>query len=171
LFPRTDSVTKSPWTTYQEAQVAFDRIVPQRTTASELKALGFDPDSPNAKSLTYLDIMQRFMPNQSITKADLDPSVRACVEALEQCRAAEVELSEARSRRFGSLLLDVTGFTRQTHDTGWQFKALVLIRGGMVVYKLAGGQPLIDSVNKRTRPLGPLQEIDWIFRWGFDRTP
>lgn len=171
LLPRADTITKSKWTSYQEAQAAFDRIIPHQTTVSELKALGFDPQSsPNTRSLTYLDVIQRFMPNQSITKEDLDRSVRECVEALEQCRAAELELSETRSRRLGNLLLDLTGFRRETRETGWQFKALLLIRDDVVVYKLAAGQPLIDRVEKRVRPLGPLQEIDWIFRWGFERT-
>jgi hypothetical protein len=168
LFPRADSTTKSPWTTYQEAQAAFDRIIPHQTAVSELKALGFDPESPNAKSLTYLDVIQRFMPNHSMTKGDLDPAVRKCVEALDQCRASELELIETRSRRFGGLFLDVTGFKRQTRETGWQFKALVLFRDSVVVYKLAAGQPLIDRSSERVRPLGPLQELEWIFRWGFD---
>ena len=168
LFPRSEAITKSPWKSYDEAQSAFDRIVPFQTTVSDLKTLGFDPgSSPNAKSLTYLEVIQRFMPNQSISKADLDPSVRECIEALAACRAAELDLTEARSRRFGNLLLDLLGFNRRTHETGWQFKAFLLIRDDVVVYKLAAGQPAIDRLDKRVRPLGPLQELDWIFRWGF----
>jgi hypothetical protein len=170
ILPSSEAVTKSRLQTYEEAQAAFAQIIPFQTTVNDLKPLGFDPESsPNAKSLTYLEVIQRFMPNQAITKEDLDPAVRECVEARAGCRAAELELNEARSRRFGNLLLDLLGFKRQTRESGWQFKGFLLILDSKVVYKLAAGQPAIDRFEKRVRPLGPLQELDWIFRWGFEQ--
>jgi hypothetical protein len=39
-----------------------------------------------------------------------------------------VDVNIAKSKRYGNVLLDLTGFVRKSHDTGWQFKGLLLIR-------------------------------------------
>jgi len=161
LLPTSQSTAKSNWHFFREAKSAFDRIVPGETATNELAELGFDPSTnPNVRILTYLDIIQRFMPNQSIALDDLDPSVRAFIEGRERGQAWEVELNNVKSQRYGSVILDVTGFVKKTHDTGWQFKGLLLIREGRVIYKLSSGQPNLDRYDKKVRPLGPLQELD-----------
>src|SRR5437867_13086656 len=76
LFPAEDAVPQNSWTTYQQAQSAFDKILPHQTTVTDLRKMGFDPtNSPNIKVLTYLDVIQRFLLSQSITKSDLPPDV------------------------------------------------------------------------------------------------
>ncbi len=161
FLPRSQNLTKSKWNSYAEAQAAFERVVPNETTTNALAGLGFDPHAnPNVRVLTYLDIIQRFMPNQSITREDLDKSVRACIEAREKTLMLEIELNEIRSQRIGNVFLDVLGFKRKTHETGWQFKGLLLIREGLVMYKLSSGQPEIDRSDTRVKPLGPFQELD-----------
>jgi hypothetical protein len=163
LLPRSHTVTRSKWSSYAEASAAFDRIVPAQTTTNDLAHLGFHPaENANVRVLTYLDIIQRFMPNQSITKEDLDEAVRACIDAREDSQAWEIDLTDVKSRRYGNALLDVTGFVKKTHETGWQFKGLLLIRDGRVTYKLASGLPQVDRHDKKVRPLGPLQEFDGI---------
>ena len=73
LLPSTRKDTKSPWNSYEEAKAAFDQIVPYKTTSEDLKKLGFDPfNTPNIALLTYMDVVQRFMPNPSITLRELD---------------------------------------------------------------------------------------------------
>jgi hypothetical protein len=85
LLPTSQVAAKSKWRTYGEAEAAFDRIAPGATATNELSDLGFDPSAnPNVRILTYVDIIQRFMPNQSITKDDLDPSVRASWKAVSE---------------------------------------------------------------------------------------
>jgi uncharacterized protein (DUF736 family) len=163
LLPSSKVIAKSKWHSYGEAEADFDRITPGATATNELAALGFAPSvNPNVRILTYLDVIQRFMPNQSISKDDLDPSVRAFIEGRERGQAWEVDVSSANSKRYGSVLLDLTGFVKKSHDTGWQFKGLLLIREGRVVYKLSAGLPNIDRYDKKVRPLGPLQELDSI---------
>jgi len=163
LLPRTDRIAKSDLISFEQAKTAFDRITPNETHTTELAAIGFDlKTNRNIKLLTYLDIIQRFMPNPSITKDDLDPSVRACIEAREKSQAWEVDIGVLTSKRYGDAFLDVTGFVRKTHDTGWDYKVLLLIRDGVVVYKLSSGEPNIDRYDKRIKPLGPLQELDSI---------
>ena len=161
LLPTSRTTTQSKWHSFDEVKAAFDRIVPGVISINELGALGFDPAAnPNVRILTYLDVIQRFMPNQSITKEDLDPSVHAFIEAREQAQAWEVEVSDTKAKRYGNAFLDVTGFVKKTHETGWQFKALLLLHEGRVVYKLSSGQPNVDRYDKKVRPLGPLQELD-----------
>jgi hypothetical protein len=160
LFPTQRTETTKRWHSYAEVEAAFDQIEAKRTTPAGLKALGFDPASPNVKTLTYVDIMLMFMPNPSIQKADLAEPVRACIEAKEQSRAYTVELQDTYSKRHGNLLLDVFSFKRDTHETGWNFKGIILTKGDIVVYKLASGEPQILTDKKNVKPLGPLQEID-----------
>jgi hypothetical protein len=161
MFPRTQTNTESKWSSYKEVAAEFDKIVPYQTHTVDLKELGFHPlVSPNVKILTYVEVMQYFMPNQAITKADLNPSVRACIEAQEHGQALVVELSDIRTRRHGNLFLDVLGFKRRTHETGWRFKGVILTTNNTVVYKLSSGDPAVSSRQKRIKPLGPLQELD-----------
>lgn len=64
------------------------------------------------------------------------------------------------SHRYGNLLLDILGFRRKTHEYGWDFKGLILIKDGLVVYKLSSGEPQISRNETVRHPLGPLQELD-----------
>jgi hypothetical protein len=88
LLPTSQATAKSKWHSFREAEAAFERILPGATATSELAALGFDPSTnTNVRILTYLEIIQRFMPNQSITKEDLDPSVRSFIDSREHGQA------------------------------------------------------------------------------------
>jgi len=164
LLPTKRSVTESRWTNYAQVQAAFDLIQTNRTTVTDLKKMGFDPSaSPNLKILTYVDLIQRFMPNPGLRLEDLHPAVRGCIEAKERSRAFELVLKNDNKKRHGNLFLDILGFKRQTHQTGWEFDGLILMDDGTVVYKLSSGQPLISREDKEVRPLGPLQELEGSF--------
>ena len=164
LFSHSESNTVSRWHSYDEVNAAFEKIEPNRTTVEDLRTLGFHPRvSPNVKILTYLDIVKTFMPTPGIHMKDLPDAVRACIEAKENSRAYLVELHDIRDRRHGNLFLDVFGFVRRTHESGWEFKGLILIKGDVVVYKLSSGEPQVSREDTKTKPLGPLQELDSSF--------
>ena len=164
LFPSSSSVTASRWQSYNEIEEAFGKIVPNQTGSEELKALGVHPTvSPNVKILTYVDIIQFFMPNPGIRKEDLPEAVRACIDVREQSSAYLLELHDINDKRHGNLFLDVFGFKRLTHQAGWEFKGLILLKDDKVVYKLSSGEPQISRDEKKVKPLGPLQELDQIF--------
>ena len=161
LFMSENMRSVTVWESFDEAEAAFKKIIPHQTRVEELKALGFDPHTtPNIKILNYLDIIARFIPNSSIKKEDLHPDVLSCIELKEGCIGYELDLDIVRKKRFGSLALDMTGFEKQTQIYGWDYKALLLIKDGVVVYKLRSGQPSIDKIERKTKPLGPVQEID-----------
>ena len=72
MLPSSKLTYKSPWDSFEEAKSAFDKITPYETNTKEMQALGFDPfTTPNIRILTYVDIMNRFMPNPSVKKEEL----------------------------------------------------------------------------------------------------
>lgn len=120
--------------------MAFDLIIPGTTTIHDLRALSIDPDHmPNIAILNYSDVQRRFMANRSVTLADLDAGVQECVKAKTVCRGLEINQWLVKRHRNGSFWLDVFGFKRETHTEGFRFDALVLLKDGVVVYKLTNG--------------------------------
>jgi len=160
LLPKQKEVTASPWQTYQAAQETFDKIIPGQTTIAELRVMSLDPSSnANIAILNYADVMRKFMLNQSFSVNDLDNGVRDCVLAKIACRGFEINQSSVQKQRMGNVILDVLGFYRETHTAGWRFNALILLRDDIVVYKLTGGQPVIQATEENQNPLGPVQAI------------
>src|SRR6266849_9770501 len=165
LLPTDDTRTLNQWQNFDEAQASFDKIVAHQTTAEELFKMGWNPKTTaNVKILTYLDLIQMFLPNASITMADLHPDVRACIESKDACRAYELILDVSHSKRHGNLVLDVLSFKKNTTTTGWNFKALVIVKDDMVAYKIRSGEPLVTRNVQSVKPLGPFQELDSLVR-------
>jgi len=73
-------------------------------------------------------------------------------------------LTVTQSKRYGNLFLDIFGYLRKTREPGWNFKALIVLNRGTVVYKLWSGEPQQERYEKKKKPLGPLQELDGVFR-------
>src|SRR5690242_15523764 len=97
LLPKSKEVTASPWETFQDAQNAFDKIIPGTTTIVDLRHMKLDPASnPNIAILTYADVMRKFMLSPSLSLADLDDGVRACVTAKIGCRGFEVNQTQVQ---------------------------------------------------------------------------
>jgi len=169
MFSHSESTMVSRWHSYDEVNAAFEKIAPNCTTVDDLRTLGFHPQvSPNVKILSYVDIVQTFMPNPGIHLKDLPDPVRTCIEAKENSQAYLVELRDIRDRRHGNLFLDIFGFVRRTHESGWDFKGLILIKGDVVMYKLSSGEPQVSREDTKTKPLGPLQELDGSFSAAVD---
>ena len=146
LLPSQQEIVVTPWNSFGEAKNAFDRINPNQTKRNELEELGFAPQvTPNIRILNYLDIMQRFMPNQSITIEDLAVGLQDCLADQEQCMAYEIIIRKFDSRRFGNVFLDLFNFRRKTTVSGWEFRALIVIKDNLVVYKLSSGTPKTDK--------------------------
>jgi len=161
LFPSEEAKVKAKWQTYDEAEAAFEKIILHQTTLEDLKKMGYDPHAtPNVRILTYLDLIEKFLPNASINKEDLHKDVRACIEAKDCCKAYELALVVNHSDRYGNLFLDVFGFKKKTHITGWNFKALIIAKDDLVTYKILSGTPYVDRYEKKVKPLGPLQDLE-----------
>ena len=159
LLPRSEAFTVSPWQSFEEAQRAFDEIIPHKTTVADLKRLKLEPESnPNITILNYSDVLRRFIPSPSINASSLDVGVRECLTAATHCQGYEVDHRVLKRNRYGNFWADIFNFRRKTDIVGWRFNAVVLITDDVVVYKLTGGQPAIHEYEDSNNPLGPLQE-------------
>lgn len=155
LLPSEKATVESPWNTFDDAKAAYDRIIPGKSTLEELKGLGFDFDkTPNLKVSNYLDIAAMV---QSIRFEDLDPGLQACLRAKTDCNSYVFEPRRTHTVRIGSFWLDFLNFRRKSHETGWQFKALIVMVNNLVTYKLWNGTRYIDELKDSRNPLGPFQ--------------
>ncbi len=165
LLPTTKSITESPWDTFDDAKKNFDRVLPYKTKDEDLKALNFHPYvTENVEILTYLDIIQRFLPNPSMQMKDLDEGLQECLLYKELCYAYEVNIEEVKTKRSGNVILDLFGFRRKREDYGWHFNALIILNENLVIYKLWGGKPNTHKFYQKKKPLGPFQDSESIMR-------
>jgi hypothetical protein len=161
LLPhRSDLSGDQTFTTYDQVQTAYANIVPGQTREAELSKLGFDAAvQPNAEMISYLGVIERFMPRDSIRFDHLAQPVKACIEAQERCSAYVFRPSRLEQQRTGSIFLDLMGFERTTIDHGWAAEVVLLMQDGHVAYKVMSGKPHIEGYHDDIQPLGPLQDL------------
>lgn len=158
MLPHGASKVEGPWASFEEARLAFEKVVPYQTTLADLKALNIDPHAqPNITILSYSDVMRRFMPNAAIGADDLDAGVLECIRAKTACQGYEVVQRSVKRKRTGNFFSDFLNFSREVDVSGWSFNGVLLIKDDVVIYKLSGGQPLIREQESSQNPLGPLQ--------------
>jgi hypothetical protein len=161
LLPhRTDLAEDQNFQSYTEVQTAYASIVPGQTREAELSKLGFNAAiQPNAEVISYLGVIERFMPRDSIRFDHLAPAVKECIEAQERCSAYVFRPSRLEQQRTGSIFLDLMGFERTTIDHGWAAEVVLLMEDGRVAYKVMSGKPHIEGYHDDVQPLGPLQDL------------
>jgi len=160
LLPGVKQSIQSPWMSFADAKLAFDKVIPEKTTEKDLKKLGFDPFlTPNVHMITYLEVIQQFVPNQSVQMHDLPKGIHACIKAQSACKGYAVAPKVLNSKRYGNAFLDLLNFRRKTITTGWKFTALIVLKKDLVVYKLWGGEPNVVEFEDKKNPLGPIQNI------------
>ena len=161
LLPHSTITTQSPWENFDGAKLTYDRIIPGTTTVADLKKFGFDPFlTPNIKILNITEVEGIFLPNPSIKKEDLDIGIQKCIDSKDRCTAYQILPGIFNVKRIGNFWLDLFTFKRQTVNTGWEFKGLIIIVDNVVTYRdPPGGRPLIHTDQVDVKPLGPIQEI------------
>ena len=163
MLPVVEGRIESPWDSFTQAKEAFDKIAPYQTRTENLQSLNFAPfQNPNVEIVTYLALINRFMPSTSFRKEDLPEGIQDCIEHDNLCYGYELNISQVQSKRYGNVFLDLFKFKRKTHKTGWEFSALIVIKDDLVVYKLWSGKPQIDELTSNKNPLGPLQESETV---------
>jgi len=160
LLPKSHSEVQSPWDNFEQARAAFETIVPDRTTAAELRARKLDPyESPNVTLLSFSDVLRRF-PVADMPAQTIDAGLRRCLEAGKACTGYAVDLNEVQRDRVGNFFQDLLGFKRVVDVSGWSFNGIILIVDERVVYTLYGGQPKLHTEETSRQPLGPFQNMD-----------
>jgi len=161
LLPKsteTSGDAKTAWHSYQEAEAAFARVVPGKTTVDELRVQHLDPRAnANMRVVPRYEIVQLFMVNSSITLDDLDDGVRQCLEAKEACTAWQIDQQAMQKKSTGNAALHMLKVQRETQNAGWRFCGLLLMKDGVVIYKLTSGQPGILEIANNQDMLAPLQ--------------
>lgn len=158
VLPSKQVATPSSWDSFDQAKASYDQIVPGQTHMNDLLQIGFDPaHTPNIRRLNYLELIELFMPHVSVQRTDLDPALRACLEARDACYGYEARPGITQHKRHGNAALDIFGFRRDTTTTGWLFSSLIVIHDDTVAYKLWSGEPNIEQEETDKKPLGPLQ--------------
>lgn len=157
-LPKSEDKTKSPWRTFDEAYTAYEKIIINESTTEDLRKLGFDPYiTANVRILSYLDVLVKFMPTNSVQMDQLPISVQKCLAKQKACKAYEAHPGTIKRKRVGNAFLDLLSFKRQTIETGWRFNALIVLDDDVAIYKVWSGIPMVDSERFRRNPLGPLQ--------------
>lgn len=160
LLPKAQSEVHSPWGNFEEARTTFERIEPDRTTASDLRSRGIDPyTSDNVKLLSYSDILLKFPVANGWSRDSLDSGLRRCLEAGKHCIGYSIEVHDVKRDRVGGFWEDTLGFKRIVDVSGWTFNGLILLVDDRVVYTLYGGQPNVREKETSRQPLGPVQNL------------
>jgi len=160
LLPNAKIEARTPWHNYAEAQAMFEKVIPSKTTLSELKALGVNPDvTPNISILAQTDLLRRLIPISTSDIRFIDPQLQECISPQQVCFAYEIEQTRNDRERSGNFWLDVMDFKRVTEISGWKFNAVFVIKNDVVIHKLWSGTPNIRQHEEEFRPLGPLQGI------------
>jgi hypothetical protein len=158
LLPNTKQESRSPWHSYDDAQTMFAGILPGKTSLTELKALGVDPErTPNIAVLAHVDLLRRLIPVSTPDIRLLDTGLQECISAAQSCFAYEIEQKHVDRQRVGNFWMDFLNFKRVVNVSGWQFDAIVVIKNDTVIYKLWSGKPNIHQLEEEQSPLGPFQ--------------
>jgi hypothetical protein len=158
MLPTGVTATPTTFESYAQAQVAAERIVAFQTRVTELRALGFDPDEgENVTLIPYPEILARLVPYSGVPLAELDDGIRKCILAKSDCRAYLFHFARQDRKREGNFWGDFLNVQRVTNTTGWWFESLVVVSGGVVLFRNHSGQAHIVRTEKSTNPLGPLQ--------------
>lgn len=159
MNPSGQQSVETPWKSFDDGKVAFDKIVPYQTNAEQLKTLGFDPyTTANVAILNYLEIKEHFKYDDT-PEQDRPHGIKQCIDAKDLCSAYLVQVQQINESRTGNFVMDFMNFKRTTKSTGWNFKAIILLKEDLVVYKLWSGKPKVEETRYTKNPLGPLQSI------------
>jgi hypothetical protein len=160
LLPQSKQNTEAPWRDYSDAVTMFAKIIPGQTSLSDLKALGVDPErTPNVTLLAHADLLRRLVGPSSFDMNLLDPRLRECVADHQNCFGYEIEQMHVDRKRYGNFWLNFLNFDHKVDISGWQFDAVIVIKGETVTYKFWSGKPSIHQFEREQNPLGPLQGI------------
>ena len=159
LLPAQDDHANGKFKTFDDVKAAYARVQPGQTLVAELPTLGVDLAEPNVEQVSYLGVMERFMPRANMSQDEIAPEVRKCIHSRDHCMAYVFRPSVVHSERKGDTMLDVFGFDRTTINKGWSAEVTILVQDDRVAYKVISSKPHIEETHEKVHPLGPLQDL------------
>jgi hypothetical protein len=158
LLPSSRTEVVSVWSSYDDAVSSLATVAPYLSTRQSVHAQGLDPGRNPAITVSHFaDVLQRFAAATLIKPEDVDRGIRDCLQAGKHCGGYIIAVEKLHRRRVGNFWLDSLNFRRETVTTGWRVDVLLVFVDDALVYKLVGGRPLVNEVELRRNPLGPLQ--------------
>jgi len=133
--PRQGDAAKSKVLTGRDLLAAYERVKPGVTRASQLGRFGLD--AAHAQVLSYLGVMERYVPHDSVAFDRLDAGVRDCIVARDRCmalvfRAAGPTRAATNHGLFSAFGLGAAAAANTPQVT-------LLIRNGRVAFKMISG--------------------------------
>lgn len=149
LLPRSDDAVARKILTKTDLIVAYSHIRPGRTRASQLSRYGFDRTSSGAQVLSYLAMMERFMPQDSERFDRLEPAIKECVAVQDHCtalvfRSADHAKVATAHDLFAAFALGADAASPTPQVT-------LLIRDGRVAFKAISGVENAHPADVRQR--------------------
>ena len=161
ILPRESTVSPSQFQTYEQMSASYSGIQLGITRLNELPALGFGTQTtPNIEVLSYSQIINRFLPAEGMTLQQAPAPVRACIKAQFRCSAYVFRFQHSTRKRTGGVVPDILGIERNTVSSGWSAEVVLLLEDDVVVYKMISARPFIQERTDKSKPLGPLQDLD-----------
>jgi hypothetical protein len=137
LWPRPNEAATTKLRTSRDLVLAYFRIRPGFTRASQLARYGFDSTSNGARLLSYLGVMESFIPHDSNAFDRLDSAIQECVAARERCTALIFrptdDASSVKAHGF------FTAFGLDADAASGTPQVTLLIRDGRVAFKTISG--------------------------------
>jgi hypothetical protein len=131
----------------KELASAYLRVQPGRTRASQLAGMGFDTATPNAEVLSYLGVIERFMPSDTVKFDHLDEALQNCLEARDRCTALVFKQDEVKVQSAGMFSLFGIGSAKAATASP---EVTLIVQDGRVAYKMIRGVPLPPPAHRAT---------------------
>ena len=132
-LPRQGDAPQLKFLTVHQLLAAYDHIQPG-TRASQLARFGLDAAATDTQVLSYLGVMERFMPRDSVAFDSLDAGVRNCIEARDRCTALVFHASDPTSA--GTTRGFLSTFGMRASAAASTPRVTLLIRNGRVAFKM-----------------------------------
>ena len=131
--------------TSQDMLRAYSRIRAGVTHVSELAGYGFDSSSNGTRLLSYLGVMENFIPHNTHQFDRLDSAIKECVAARERCTAFVFQPADsANSIKTRGIF---TAFDISADAASRTPRVTLLIRDGRVTFKMISRAPETTRAN------------------------
>ncbi|HUO97621.1 MAG TPA: hypothetical protein VMU01_03090 [Rhizomicrobium sp.] len=160
VLPHESSNDTAKFATYEQVMASYNGIALGKTGLNDLPALGFDTrTTPNVEVLSYTEIVDHFLPSETMRLEQAPVAARRCLETQDRCSAYIIHLQHSQKQRNGGVVPDLLGVERDTVTNGWSAKIVLVLQDNVVVYKEMSGIPNSEEHHDTTQPLGPLQDL------------
>src|ERR1043166_7960932 len=140
LLPQQSDNSGTHFANFAQLESAYDKIS-TGTPASQLREAGFDSATGGAEVLSYLGILEHFMPTDSRKFDALAQPVKDCIAARNRCTAVVFRPVGLKPAPTGNMVLDMLGLARNAVDHGASAAVTLFLQDGRVAYKMiSGGQ-------------------------------